>query len=99
MSTQVTKWASALHADGRSFSILPMESATLILFLCRQWLTSNFPGLENTMKAIRAVHRENGLPNPFDGAQEWVIKRLIRAFRKCRLSRPNSSGVQSLRLF
>jgi hypothetical protein len=54
----------------------------LILFLCRQWLTSNIPGLENTMKAMKAVHRENALPNPFEGAQEWVIKRLIRAFQK-----------------
>jgi hypothetical protein len=81
-TSQVTRWANALHADGRSFSILPMSGATLLLFLCRSWLTSNFPGLESTMKAIKSVHRSNSLPDPFVGPQEWVIKRLVRAFKK-----------------
>ena len=82
MSTQVVRWRDALHADGSVFSILPMASSVLLLFLCRLWLTANYPTIESTMKAIKSVHREHALPDPFGGPMEWVIKRLIRAFKK-----------------
>jgi hypothetical protein len=52
------------------------------LFLCRLWLTHNFPSIENTIKAIKSVHQENGLPDPFFGPMGWVVKRLIRAFKE-----------------
>jgi hypothetical protein len=69
-------------ATGANFSILPMTTAVLLLFLCRLWLTANFPTVEGTCKAIKAVHRANGLPTPFEGAQEWMVRRLLRAFKK-----------------
>jgi hypothetical protein len=59
-----------------------MATAVLLLFLCRLWLTSNFPTIESTVKAIKSVHRENGLSTPFEGPQEWMVRRLLRAFKK-----------------
>jgi hypothetical protein len=59
-----------------------MGTAVLLLFLCRLWLTSNFPTIESTCKAIKSVHRENGLETPFSGPEEWMVLRLLRAFKK-----------------
>jgi hypothetical protein len=79
---QVTKWAEAAYKDGAVFSILPMMTATLLLFLCRLWMTSNFPSIEGACKAIKSRHKEYGYASPFVGEQEWLVKRLLRAFRK-----------------
>ena len=79
---QVVEWSEFLYTDGMVFSILPMHTATLIVFLCFLWNYSNWPKLLGVCKAIKSVHRDHGLRTPFEDERSWLVTRLIRAFKK-----------------